>query len=150
MSLWPLPTDLDCVGEGGRAGVAVPGDGASSSSGAVMDTGEVTELSVEIRLILELPDLTEAESDRSLPAPSRLAKAEAEARGLGASSPVLLIFFRIEVLNDLLSCVSVFEIEGYCCKLSGTKLFDETDFLGVEVPSPLLDCCWPIIGQVPS
>lgn len=143
----PFPTDLDCVGEGGRAGVVVPGDGASSSSvGDVGDStnGPLVNLSFVAREDPERPLAIELASALSLLAPSILERADAEALGLSfvLSSPELLILLRMEDRMDreVLSFVSDLEMEGYCCKVSG-RFCEEELFTGVLVPSLLLDCC---------
>jgi hypothetical protein len=134
-----LPTDLDCVGDGGRAGVVVPGEGASSSSPG--DVGDSTKVASVIFATRDEPDrplaieLASPRSDLELSIPLR---AEADALGLSfpLSSPELLILLLIDERMDLdeLSLVSDFEMEGYCCKVSG-KLFEEPLFKGVRVPS---------------
>jgi hypothetical protein len=127
--------------------VAVPGDGASSSSvGDVGDStkGPLLNLSFVAREEPERPLAIELASALSLFDPSRLERAEADVLGLSVvlSSPELLILLRIEDLIDReeLSLVSDFEMEGYCCKVSGRFCEDEL-FTGVLVPSLLLDCC---------
>lgn len=62
-----------------------------------------------------------------------------------------MILLRIEDLIDLeeLSLVSDFEIEGYCCKVSG-RFCDDELFTGVLVPSLFFDCCWPIEYSQPK
>jgi len=137
------------VGDGGLAGVAPPGEGASSSS-----AGEVGESTRGVFVILltreepERPLAIELASPLSLLYPSTPAKVEPEALGLSLvlSSDELLILLRIEDLIDLdvLSFVSDFEMEGYCCKVSGTRLDEDELFIGVLLPSLLFDCCWPI------
>lgn len=131
------------MGEGGLAGVAVPGDGASSSSST--STGDCARAERFVELLVA--DFTELVS--LLSAPSRPDKAEALARGLSVLSSVelLLILLRIEdrMEREVLSLVSDFENEGYCCRPSGTRFDEEPLFRGVRVPSLLpFDCCWPI------
>lgn len=125
----------------------MPGEGASSSS--VGETGDSTNgpllnLSLVARDEPERPLAIELASALSLLVPSTLERVDAEALGLSLvlSSPELLILLRIEDLMDLeeLSFVSDFEMEGYCCRVSG-RFCDEELFTGVLVPSLFLDCC---------
>lgn len=103
-------------------------------------------LSLVAREDPERPLAIELASPRSLP--SKPPKVEAEALGLSfdLSSEELFILLRIDDLMDLevLSFVSDLEMEGYCCKVSGTRFVEEELFSGVLVPSLPFDCCWPI------
>lgn len=94
------------------------------------------------------PLAMELASPLSLLDPSNPAKVEPEALGLSLvlSSDELLILLLIEDLMDLeeLSLVSDLDMEGYCCKPSGTRFEEEELFSGVLLPSLLFDCCWPI------
>jgi hypothetical protein len=140
------------VGDGGRAGVAVPGEGASSSA-SVGEAGDSTICALVILSLFTLeeperPLATEAASPLSLLDSSIPVKAEPEALGLSLvlSTDELLILLLIEDRIDLevLSFVSDLDMEGYCCNPSGTRFEEEPLFRGVLLPSLLFDCCWPI------
>ena len=127
----------------------VPGDGVSSSSSSTKEVGlmgvslEPTRLTFELDERPLAAERMEAASPLSVPVPSKPAKAEADDLGLAPSlSSVERIFLLTELLMPerlLLSWVSDLEIEGYCFRPSGTKLFDEPLFVGVRVPSLDLD-----------
>jgi hypothetical protein len=111
-------------------------------------TGVFVILSLVTRDDPDLPLAIELASPLSMLGPSNPAKVPAEARGLSfvLSSDELLILLLMEDLIDLevLSFVSDLDMEGYCCKVSGTRFEEEELFSGVLVPSLLFDCCWPI------
>ena len=140
---------LPRAGEGGRAGEAVSGEGTSSSSSTTGDAGLAAASTEPRRFGLDMEerplaaDLIELASARSFGAPSSADKLEPDTRGLTASLASLpdLIFLRTEDRIDLLllSWVSLFEMEGYCLRPSGTRLLVEPFLEGVRMPSLDLD-----------
>jgi hypothetical protein len=156
-SLWPRPTLLDWVGEGGRAGEPVRGEGTSSStSGSVDDVGDCTDEFDGTRLAIVEPArlLGGLESRFSPLIPSSDAKALAEARGLSVAfsgfAAVPGIFDRIVPLKDFEDpCVSDLLKDGYDCSVSdGLFRFVVEPFLGV--PPPVLLCWFPILPRFRS
>lgn len=146
-----MPTVDDKVGDGGGSGECDFGVGVSSSSAAdVTDDGDWFDALDGTRDARdERPlavDLIEPASDLSPAAPSTLASAAAEARGLSIDLSLSDfepgILDRIEPLKDLEEpCVSDLLNEGKLESESGAFKFVEDEFLGVREPSLDLDCC---------
>ena len=147
-----MPSDADCVGEGGGTGEAERaelGDVVESSGG---DIGGCTDDPDIARLVLDAPDialvvdLIDAASDLSPfpePIPSAAAIADVEALGLS--------FFPLPGIFDLMaplmerddSFVSDLLNDGYDCSPSPAER--STAFEGVFAddpdPSDFFDCC---------
>ena len=146
-SLWPRPTLLDWVGEGGLAGELVRGEGTpSSASGDAGDVGDCADEFDGTRLAIVEPGRLPAglESRFSPLIPSGDAKALAEARGLSVDfsgfAAVPGIFDRMVPRKDFEDpCVSDLVKDGYDCSVSdGLFRFVVDPFLGV--PPPFLLC----------